>query len=109
MSDMRQELTTFTVRELSRETAHVLEVCAREGAVTILSRDGRSFVVSAPEKVSARRAARSKTKPAAKSLHPVAQAWADQRARMRAQRERLGLLPLNREQMEALGRMIAGE
>lgn len=41
MSDMK----TFTVRELDREPATVLNACDREGAVKIGRRDGRSYTI----------------------------------------------------------------
>jgi len=43
MSDMR----TFTVRQLDREPAHVLDTCDVEGAVQIRRRDGRSYTLEA--------------------------------------------------------------
>jgi len=46
MSDMR----TFTVRQLDREPAHVLDTCDVEGAVQIRRRDGRSYTLAADEK-----------------------------------------------------------
>jgi hypothetical protein len=39
MSDMK----TFTVRDLDRRPAKVLEVCDREGVVSIRRRDGRRY------------------------------------------------------------------
>jgi hypothetical protein len=104
MSDMSRELTSFTVRELSRETAHVLEVCAREGAVSIRTRNGESFKVAAEKKL-----AKAKRSKAEGRLHPIAQHWVNRRKKMRAMRKELGLLPLDQEQMDKLGQMIAGE
>lgn len=41
MSDMK----TFTVRQLDRETAKVMEVCDTYGAVRIKRRDGRTYTL----------------------------------------------------------------
>lgn len=46
MSDMK----TFTVRQLDRETARVMETCDQEGAVRIRRRDGRSYIMEADAK-----------------------------------------------------------
>ena len=46
MSDMK----TFTVRQLDRETARVMETCDAEGAVRIRRRDGRSYIMEADHK-----------------------------------------------------------
>ncbi len=43
MSDMK----TFTVRELDRETARVMEACDTYGAVRIKRRDGRTYTLEA--------------------------------------------------------------
>jgi len=43
MSDMK----TFTVRQLDRETAKVMEACDAHGAVKIRRRDGRSYTLEA--------------------------------------------------------------
>lgn len=43
MSDMK----TFTVRELDRETARVMEACDTYGAVRIKRRDGRTYKLEA--------------------------------------------------------------
>jgi hypothetical protein len=101
MSDMSREHKTFTVRDLSRETAAVLEVCQREGTVSIRTRSGEEFELTSKTK--------KKPKKPEKKLSAAAQAWVDCRDKMRAHRQRLGLLPLEREQMDKLGRMIAGE
>ena len=41
MSDMK----SFTVRELDREPAAVLDTCDREGAVRIRRRNGRTYTI----------------------------------------------------------------
>lgn len=46
MSDMQ----TFTVRQLDRETARVMEACDANGAVRIRRRDGRSYTLEADHK-----------------------------------------------------------
>jgi hypothetical protein len=46
MSDMK----TFTVRQLDRKPALVLDTCDREGTVRIRRRDGRSYTVRAEDK-----------------------------------------------------------
>jgi hypothetical protein len=38
-------MKTFTVRELDRQPARVLDACDREGAVRVRRRGGRSYVV----------------------------------------------------------------
>lgn len=43
MSDMK----TFTVRQLDRETARVMEACDKYGAVKIRRRDGRTYTMQA--------------------------------------------------------------
>ena len=46
MSDMK----TFTVRQLDRETARVMEACDTYGSVRIRRRDGRSYTLEADHK-----------------------------------------------------------
>lgn len=46
MSDVK----TFTVRQLDRETAKVMEACDTYGAVRIRRRDGRSYTLEAEHK-----------------------------------------------------------
>jgi len=46
MSDMK----TFTVRQLDRETAKVMEACDTYGAVRIRRRDGRSYTLASDHK-----------------------------------------------------------
>ena len=52
MSDVK----TFTVRELDREPAAVLDACDREGAVRIRRRNGRTYTLrpeSGPDRITA--------------------------------------------------------
>lgn len=53
MSDMQ----TLTVRELSRETARVLNTCDHEGQVVIRHTDGREYVL-APTRLARKRGKR---------------------------------------------------
>ena len=46
MSDMK----TFTVRQLDRETAKVMEACDTYGSVRIKRRDGRTYTLEAEQK-----------------------------------------------------------
>lgn len=46
MSDMK----IFTVRQLDRETAKVMEACDTYGAVKIKRRDGRSYTLEVDER-----------------------------------------------------------
>ena len=45
MSDIKSDMKTFTVREMHRQTAAVLEACDREGAVRIQHRNGRVYTL----------------------------------------------------------------
>jgi hypothetical protein len=42
---VNETVKTFTVRELDREPAAVLDACDREGVIRIRRRDGRSYTV----------------------------------------------------------------
>jgi hypothetical protein len=49
-------MKTFTVRELDREPAVVLEACDREGAVKIRRRNGRTYTMrpdTGPDRITA--------------------------------------------------------
>ena len=48
-ADILSDMKTFTVRQLDREPATVLDACDREGSVRIKRRDGRTYTVR-PEK-----------------------------------------------------------
>ena len=55
-ADKMSAMKTFTVRELDREPAAVLDACDREGAVKIRRRDGRTYTVrpdAGPERITA--------------------------------------------------------
>jgi hypothetical protein len=43
-------MKTFTVRQLDRETARVMDACDADGAVRIRRRDGRSYIMEADHK-----------------------------------------------------------
>jgi len=44
-ADNMSAMKTFTVRELDREPANVLDACDREGAVRIRRRSGRTYTI----------------------------------------------------------------
>jgi hypothetical protein len=50
MSDILSDMKTFTVRQLDRETARVMEACDTYGAVRIKRRDGRTYKLEAETK-----------------------------------------------------------
>jgi hypothetical protein len=98
MSDMSREHKTFTVRDLSRETAAVLEVCAREGTVKIRTRSGDEFELKS----------KTKKKPE-KKLGVAAQGLLAIVERQKALAKRLGVPPMTKEQRARLDLLIAGE
>lgn len=74
MSDMK----TFTVRDLDREPAAVLDAADRDGAARVKRRDGRTYsirpetaaltkIISLPDFAARRKAIFSKTIPAARA------------------------------------------
>lgn len=83
MSDMK----TFTVRELDRQPAVVLDACDREGLVRIRRRDGRTYHLE-PEH-------------AAKAIEVVPD--------FASRRRRLFPRVLTRQQTAALDKLLAGE
>ncbi len=83
MSDMK----TFTVRQLDREPAAVLDAADREGVVRIKRRDGRSYSV----------------KPEARPLRITA--LPDFRARIKKNFPR----PISKSQAALFDRLLAGE
>ena len=92
MSDMtKTALTDFTVRDLNRQLAKVLEACDRMGMIRIRSRKGQTYELRAqpPEKQ-------------AKDAKP---AYPDFAARRRA----LGMPMMTKKQSEMLDKLIAGE
>jgi hypothetical protein len=55
-ADKLSDMKTFTVRELDREPATVLDACDREGAVRIRRRNGRTYTLrpdEGPERITA--------------------------------------------------------
>ena len=55
-ADIMSAVKTFTVRELDREPAAVLDACDREGAVRIRRRNGRTYTLrpeSGPDRITA--------------------------------------------------------
>ena len=80
----------FTVRDLNRHLATVLEACDRLGGIRIRSRKGRIYELR-PEPVEPKEEAKAK--------------FPDFAARRRA----LGMPRMTREQSERLDRMIRGE
>jgi hypothetical protein len=86
-ADTMSDMKTFTVRELDRQPALVLDACDRDGRVLIRRRDGRTYRVE-PEHHS-----RSIT----------------QTPDFAQRRGRLFPKPLTRRQAAALDKLIAGE
>jgi hypothetical protein len=55
-ADIMSAMKTFTVRELDREPAAVLDACDREGAVRIRRRNGRTYTLrpeAGPDRITA--------------------------------------------------------
>lgn len=50
LADIMSDMKTFTVRQLDRETARVMEACDTYGAVKVRRRDGRSYTLEADHK-----------------------------------------------------------
>jgi hypothetical protein len=86
MSDMATT-PTFTVRDLNRQPAKVLEACDRLGAIEIRSRNGRVYSLKSESP-------KRKTGP----LPDFA-----------ARRRTAGFPPMDRKTWNALARLIAGE
>ena len=92
MSDMTKATTAeFTVRDLNRQLARVLEACDRLGVVRIRSRKGRSYRLS-PE-------------PPAEPDKAAKPAFPDFAARRKA----MGMPMMTKKQSEMLDKLIAGE
>ena len=83
MSDMK----TFTVRELDRQPAVILDACDRDGRVLIRRRDGRTYRIE-PEN----------SAPAIRAIPDLA-----------SRRRRLFPEPLTRQQADSLDKLVAGE
>ena len=88
---MLSDMKTYTVRDLDRKPATVLDACDREGVVRIQRRDGRRYTVR-PEGGAAQKV-------------PWKKAFAEHRARMK----RIFPEPIPEEQVRILDRLIAGE
>ena len=84
-------MKTFTVRQLDRETARVMEACDTYGAVRIKRRDGRTYTLQSDH---------SKTNGAAWDRW-----WEEREKQVKA----IFPDPLTRKQTRAVDRMIAGE
>ena len=80
-------MKTFTVRQLDREPATVLDACDREGSVRIKRRDGRAYTVR-PEKSEMRITALPDFRARLKKIFPK---------------------PIPAEQVAIVDRLIAGE
>jgi hypothetical protein len=87
MSDM----TTFTVRELDREPARILDLCDAEGAVRVRRRDGRLYTIR-----------RDPSSPAPGS-------WSKSIAHRRKRLKEIFPKPIPIKQVREVDRMIAGE
>jgi hypothetical protein len=85
-------MKTFTVRELDRTPAVVLDACDREGAVRIRRRDGRSYTVRPDE-------------PREAGKVPWRRLVAEHRARI----ARIFPQPLSKAQVQLVDKLIAGE
>jgi hypothetical protein len=84
-------MKTFTVRDLDRKPATVLDACDREGAVLIQRRDGRRYTVR-PDAGSAQKV-------------PWRKLFAEHRARI----ARIFPEPISKEQARVVDQLIAGE
>jgi hypothetical protein len=90
-SDILSDMKTFTVRELDRRPAVVLDTCDREGAVRIQRRDGRRYTV------------RPEQQPAGQL--PWRRLFAEHRARI----VRIFPRPLGKAQVRLVDQLMAGE
>lgn len=95
MSDIDMTAIEFTVRDLNRQTAKVLETCDQEGTVRIQSRSGKAYELRAcpPE-------------PALVSGNEAIREWVKMN---RARRAALCIPKMTKEQREHFDRLIAGE
>jgi hypothetical protein len=94
MSDMdklSEEPADFTVRDMNRHMAKVLETCDRLGVVRIKSRKGQTYELR-PE-------APAKRKKGSKPTYPD----------FAARRKAIGLPMMTKKQSEMLDKLIAGE
>ena len=90
MSDMK----TFTVRELDRQPAMVLDACDKEGAVRIRRRNGHSYTLRPDEPRPSRASAEARRRWLAEHF-----AWL----------ERTFPKPISSRQTALVDRLIAGE
>ena len=88
---MLSDMKTFTVRDLDRQPATVLDACDREGAVRIQRRDGRRYTVR-PEQGAGQKV-------------PWRRLMAEHRTRIK----RIFPMPLTQEQVRKVDQLIAGE
>ena len=95
MSDLDMPAIEFTVRDLNRQTAKVLETCDQEGTVRIQSRSGKSYELRACQ-----------PEPAPVSGNQAIREWVKMN---RARRAALRIPKMTKEQSEMLDRLIAGE
>ncbi len=92
MSDMiKSAPAEFTVRDLNRQLARVLEACDRLGMIRIRSRKGQTYELRAQQ--------------AEKPAKETKPAYPDFAARRRA----LGMPMMTKKQRDMLDKMIAGE
>ena len=93
----------FTVRDMNRDTATVLEACRQHGRVIVRHRSGEQFALTSVKA----------EEPPAGSSPEFAERIRQARERMRLHRERMGAMgvrgPTTREGIERLNRIIAGE
>lgn len=87
--------TTFTLRDLNRQPAKVLEACEAAGIVRIQTRDGRSFSLK-PDPL-----------PVARS--PRVANLLERRRQLRERLRAAGYVPPSDAEMELVNRIIAGE
>jgi hypothetical protein len=91
ISDILSDMKTFTVRDLDRKPALVLDACDREGAVRIQRRDGRKYTVR-PEEGAAQKVA-----------------WRKLVAEHRTRLARIFPEPLTKEQVRKVDELLGGE
>ena len=91
ISDILSDVKTFTVRDMDRKPATVLDACDREGVVRIQRRNGRRYTLR-PEAGTGQKV-------------PWRKAYGEHLARMK----RIFPEPIPEEQLRALGELIAGE
>jgi hypothetical protein len=90
MSDMK----TFTVRDLDRQPASVLDACDKEGAVRIRRRNGHSYTVRPEHSTSTRVLAKDRAR------------WLDEHL---AWRRRMFSEAISSDQAALVDRLLAGE